>query len=92
LYPKFTLSENFALGLRGEYFSIKKGHLEIIGLDNNGDGNVMEFTLSGNYAIGNLMLIPEIRLDKASEDSFLKKDLEPTDSMISMLLAAVYRF
>src|SRR5690606_30818664 len=92
LYPKLTLSENFALGLRGEYFSIKKGHLDIIGLDNAGDGNVVEFTLSGNYAIGNLMLIPEIRLDKTSENSFSKKDGDLTDSMFSALLAAVYRF
>lgn len=91
LYPKLTLSENFALGLRGEYFSIKKDHLDIIGLD-NGDGNVVEFTLSGNYAIGNLMLIPELRIDKTSENSFAKKDGEATDTMFSALLAAVYRF
>jgi hypothetical protein len=92
LYPKFTLSDAFALGLRGEYFSIKKGHLDIIGLDGDGDGNVIALTASGNYSIGNLMLIPEIRLDKTSEDSFLKKDGDPTDSMISLLFAAVYKF
>lgn len=92
VYPKLTLSENFALGLRGEYFSIKKGHLGIIGLDNSGDGNVVEFTLSGNYSVGNLMIIPEIRLDKTSENSFEKRDGDATDSMVSALLAAVYRF
>ncbi len=47
LYPKFTLSESFALGLRAEYFAVTNGHLGIIGLDDSGDGNVMEFTLSG---------------------------------------------
>lgn len=92
VYPKFTLSDAFALGLRGEYFSEKKGHLGIIGLDNNGDGNVIALTASGNYSIGNLMLIPEIRLDKTSEDSFSKKDGELTDSMISLIFAAVYKF
>lgn len=92
VYPKFTLSDAFALGLRGEYFSEKKGHLGIIGLDNNGDGNVVALTASGNISVGNLMLIPEIRLDKTSENSFLDKDGDPTDSMISLLFAAVYKF
>jgi hypothetical protein len=92
VYPKFTLSDAFALGLRGEYFSEKKGHLGIIGLDNNGDGNVVALTASGNIAVGNLMLIPEIRLDKTSENSFLDKDGDPTDSMLSLLFAAVYKF
>ena len=52
LYPKLTLSESFAFGLRGEYFAVKEGHLGIFGLDDNGDGNVIEFTLSGNYKVG----------------------------------------
>jgi hypothetical protein len=92
VYPKFTLSESFALGLRGEYFSEMKGHLGIIGLDNSGDGNVIAATLSGNYKVGNLMLIPEVRIDKTSEDSFLKKDGEATDLMPSLTFAAVYKF
>jgi hypothetical protein len=91
VYPKFTLSESFALGLRGEYFSVKNNHLNIFGLD-EGDGNVMEFTLSGNWKVGGLTIIPEIRLDKTSEDSFTDKDGDPTDQMISATLAAVYKF
>jgi hypothetical protein len=92
VYPKFTLSESFALGLRGEYFSVKKGHLDIFGTDSNGDGNVVEVTLSGNYSIGNLMLIPEFRIDKTSENSFMKKDGDATDLMPSLTFAAVYKF
>ncbi|HYG17591.1 MAG TPA: outer membrane beta-barrel protein [Ohtaekwangia sp.] len=92
VYPKLTLSETFSLGLRGEYFSIKKGHLGIFGLDDEGDGNVIALTLSGNYKVGDLTLIPEIRMDKTSEDSFLKKDGEATDMMPSLTLAAVYKF
>jgi hypothetical protein len=38
------------------------------------------------------MIIPEIRLDKTSENSFEKRDGDATDSMVSALLAAVYRF
>lgn len=99
LYPKLTLSETFALGLRAEYFSMSNNHLgPIFGLDSNGDGNVMEFTLSGNYKVGGLTFIPEVRVDVTSEDSFYKKTdvltlagkgktLLPTAN-----LAAVYKF
>lgn len=92
VYPKFTLSDAFALGLRGEYFSEKKGHLGIIGLDDKGDGSVVALTASGNISVGNLMLIPEIRFDKTSENSFLNKDGDLTDSMVSLIFAAVYKF
>jgi hypothetical protein len=95
VYPKLTLSENFGLGLRAEYFSVKNGHLGIFGLDNNGDGNVMAFTLSGNYKAGGLTIIPEVRIDKTSEDSFIKYKnnvAEPKDLMPSLTLAAVYKF
>jgi hypothetical protein len=94
LYPKVTLSESFALGLRAEYFSIKKGHLGIIGLDSDGDGNVVEFTLSGNYKVGGFTFIPEIRIDKTSEDSFYKDDdfSDPKTLMTTVNLAAVYKF
>lgn len=97
LYPKLTLSENFALGLRAEYFAVTNYHLGIFGLDNNGDGNVIEFTLSGNYKVGGLTIIPEIRIDQTSEDSFYKKDdvqnfNSPKTLMPTANLAAVYKF
>lgn len=92
LYPKLTLSENFALGLRAEYFSVKNYHLDIFGLDDNGDGSVMAFTLSGSYKTGGLIFIPEFRIDKTSEDSFFDSDDELTDFMPSLTLAAVYKF
>lgn len=93
IYPKLTLSESFAIGLRAEYFSVKNYHLGIFGLDENGDGNVMEFTLSGNYKVGGLTFIPEIRIDKTSEDSFFKDgDDELKTMMATVNLAAVYKF
>jgi len=91
VYPKLTLSESFALGLRAEYFSVKNGHLGIFGLDTNGDGNVMEFTFSGNYKVGGLTFIPEVRVDKTSEDSFFK-GTETKNLLPSLTLAAVYKF
>lgn len=92
LYPKLTLSESFALGLRAEYFSVMKGHLDIIGLDDGGDGNVIELTLSGNYKVGGFTFIPEFRIDKTSEDSFITKDGDLKDMMPSLTFAAVYKF
>ncbi len=95
VYPKLTLSDNFSLGLRAEYFSIKNNHLDIIGLNTEGDGSVMEFTLSGNYKVGGLTFIPEFRIDKTSEDSFYKvKDgvAEAKSLMPTLNLAAVYKF
>jgi hypothetical protein len=98
LYPKLTLSETFSLGLRAEYFGIKNFHLiqpsgfSIFTLDGDGSGSVTEFTLSANYKVAGLTIIPELRLDMTSEDSFLDKDGEATDQMISASLAAVYKF
>ena len=92
LYPKVSLSETFALGLRAEYLGVTNGHLGIFGLDADGKGSVMEYTLSGNYSVGNLTFIPEVRLDKTSEDSFLDPDGKATNIMPSLNLAAVYKF
>jgi len=92
VYPKLTLTENFSVGARAEYFAIKNNHLDIIGLsEESGDGNVVEFTVSGNYKVGGLMIIPEVRIDKTSEKSF-KVGAEYKDVMPSFTLAAVYKF
>lgn len=95
VYPKLTLSENFSLGLRAEYFSVKNNHLSIFGLDTEGDGNVIAFTLSGNYKVGGLTFIPEFRIDTTSEDSFYtikEGTLEAKSLMPTLNLAAVYKF
>jgi hypothetical protein len=95
IYPKLTLSESFALGLRAEYFSVKKGHplASPIATDAEGDGNVIAATLSGNWKVGGLTFIPEVRIDKMSEDFFLNKDNdELKDMMATLTLAAVYKF
>lgn len=93
IYPKLTLSETFALGFRAEYLAIKNYHLGIVGLDEDGNGNVIDLTVSGNIAVGNLMIIPELRVDMASEDTWTKKDDdELTKTMPTFNLAAVYKF
>jgi hypothetical protein len=93
LYPKVTLSESFALGLRAEYFAVGAGHLSsYIKSNADGKGSVTEFTLSGNYKVGGLTFIPEFRIDTASEDAFLDADGKATNMMPSLNMAAVYKF
>ena len=94
VYPKLTLSESFALALRGEYFTSKKFHplASPISVDDTGDGNVFAVTLSGNYKVGGFSFIPELRMDMMSEDFFLNNDNEPTDMMPTLTTAVVYKF
>lgn len=89
LYPQFKTSENFAIGLRAEYFKeLEEGD----GLVYGSDVSVVDFTLTGSYSVGNLMIKPELRLDSVSEDVFLDQDLGPTDKLSSFVLAAIYSF
>ena len=83
LYPSYAITDAFALGLRAEYFKFK---------ENSGDRDVTAFTLSGNYKAGGFTLIPELRLDSASEDAFVDSDLAPTKSASQFLVAVVYGF
>ncbi len=92
VYPKVTLSESFGLGLRVEHFTIKKGHLDIIELDDEDNGSVTALTLSANYKVGGLTIIPEFRMDMTSEDNFTDKNNELQKSLSSFTLAAVYAF
>lgn len=93
LYPQYTFSETFALGLRGEYFE-EIGAFGAIGTAVE-DSSVFAVTLSGNVTIGKyLRVIPEIRFDNASDDSFLfvNNDLETSKNLSSFMLAAVFSF
>ncbi|WP_109298935.1 porin [Aquimarina sp. AU474] len=93
LYPQYKTSEKFTLGLRGEYFSVYNGGLTgVVGLDTEGDGDVIAATLTGSYDIGDLTLKPELRLDSTSEDFFIDNDSEATKSLSSFVLGAIYKF
>lgn len=97
LYAQLALSDTFSLGLRPEYFSEFGEYGAITQIDNadfydDGDANVFAATLSGNITIGDLRLIPELRLDTADEDAFLDRDLNSQKSLSSFVLAAVYSF
>lgn len=94
-YIQASTSEKFALGARVEYFSVFNDGGSAITTDPiDGDGNVLAFTLSGNIKPAkNLTLIPELRLDTASEETaFINRSLNPSKSLSSFLLAAVFSF
>ncbi|MDG2433265.1 outer membrane beta-barrel protein, partial [Flavobacterium sp.] len=83
LYPSYAISDNFGLGLRAEYFDYKEG---------SGDTSFTAFTLSANLKAGGLTIIPELRLDNASDDIFVDSDLLPTKSAAQFAVGVVYGF
>ncbi len=85
LYAQAAVMENLKLGIRGEYFA--DNGIEVIARDEN----LIDFTFSANYTIGNLTLIPEFRLDAASQPIY-QDELEFNKSLASFVLAAVYGF
>ena len=85
LYPQIATSDSFKIGLRTEYF-VEDGKFEAIGTDVE-DSSVFATTLTGNYTIGSLTIIPELRLDSASDAAFVGDK-----ALSSFALAAVYSF
>lgn len=90
LYPQLALSDTFTLGLRAEYF-VEDGDFGAIGTGVD-DSSVFATTLTGSFAIDNLTIKPEIRLDSASDNAFLNNDLMGSKSLGSFVLAAIYSF
>ena len=86
VYLQLATSDAFKIGARAEYFDDKTG--TIVGsTDGAGEfvgSSVVDFTISANYMVGNLTIIPEFRLDSFSDDG--------VDGLSSFTLAAVYGF
>jgi hypothetical protein len=86
LYPQYTVSDSFAIGLRGELF----------GLHDDSDDDlpsVFSTTLTGSYTVENLTIKPEIRLDSWSElEPYTDNDGLATDSLAAFTIAAIYSF
>jgi hypothetical protein len=85
LYLNVDPTSAFGLTLRGEYFDNKD---EVLALPTS----VFETTLSLNFKINGLTIIPELRLDNAKEEAFIKRDGTTQKSSVSALVAAVYKF
>ena len=93
LYPQLATSEDFTIGLRGEYFAELDGNFGAIGTGVD-ESSVFAVTLTGSYSVENLTIKPELRLDSASDESgyFLDSDLVAQKSLSSFVIAAIYSF
>lgn len=86
-YASYALKSNLNLAYRLEYFDDKDA------LSANAiAANVLGNTLSLNYKVGNLTIIPEFRIDSSSEDIFVDSDAVGTKTNTYVLLATTYTF
>ena len=86
-YPQIKSSDNMSWGLRLEYMmfdGVEDSLME--------DLTVFTPTLTARYSVGDLTIIPELRLDSASEDVFSDNDGEATGGLTAFNLAMVYTF
>jgi hypothetical protein len=89
VYVNLDFTPKCGLSLRGEYFDDADGLKTFAGTDG---GHVVAGTLSFNYKVGNLTIIPELRVDKASVNIFNKSNGTATGTSPNVLLAATYHF
>lgn len=95
LYLQVATSDALSLGVRGEYFKDSGIGVVDLDLDDDNDESVFDITLSANYKVGNLTIIPEVRLDAFSQDIVIpdfEKITTVEKSLASFVLAAVYSF
>jgi hypothetical protein len=85
LYFNFDPSDKIGLTLRSEYISDNKTIYF-------GTKNIFANTLSLNAKIGPLTIIPELRVESAQSDFYLKGNGTGTKSTVSGLVAVVYKF
>lgn len=78
-------SETIGLTLRSEYIGDSK-------LIYFGTKSIFANTLSLNYKVGPLVIIPELRFETAQTEIFAKKDGTGSKSSVTGLLAATYKF
>jgi uncharacterized protein YaiE (UPF0345 family) len=86
-YPQIKSSDKMSWGMRLEYMMFD-------GIDGTiaEDLSVFTPTLTARYSVGDLTIIPELRLDSASEDIFTDTDGDATGGLTAFNLAAVYTF
>jgi len=76
----------FGITLRAEYFDNKKSVVTAPAT------SIFDITLSPNFRIGNLTIIPELRLDAGKDQVFEKSDGTATKTTVTGILAATYHF
>lgn len=85
IYLNFDPANQWGITLRTEYFN-DPDKITVAGT------SVLQTTLSGNIHLQNLTLIPEFRIDHASQEIFNKSNGAGTGLDACFLLAAVYKF
>lgn len=86
LYPQIAASEDFSIGLRGEYFGLH-------GDANPAEESVLGLTLTGSISVEDLIIKPEIRLDSWSDAMpYIDNDGAASDNLAAFTLAAIYSF
>ncbi|MFB9076856.1 outer membrane beta-barrel protein [Flavobacterium procerum] len=88
-YANYSFSPSLLLAYRIEYFDAKDAAPSLGTLTGS---SVFANTVSLNYKVGKLTIIPELRYDAASNDIFLDKDAAPTGGSFFGLLATTYSF
>jgi hypothetical protein len=86
VYLNIDPSSTFGITLRGEYFDNKDA------VSAAPATSLFNLTLSPNFKIGNLTIIPELRFESAKDEIFFDKDGAGTKSTFTGLLAATYHF
>lgn len=87
LYANYAVSDKLTLAFRGEYLSDKDGILF-----GTTDQSILALTLSGNWKVGDLTIIPEIRYDGGSKGEMFGTTFTPKANATTAILAAVYKF
>ncbi len=87
LYATYATSDKFTLAFRGEYLGDKDGVLF-----GTTDQSITALTLSGNWKLGDLTLIPELRYDAGSKGEIFGTTFTPKANAATAILAAVYKF
>ncbi len=85
-YLNVAPADNFGLTLRSEVFNDKEN---VKGFNSN----IFANTLSANFKVDGLTIIPELRIENAGQPIYFDKDgLQNKKSTASFLIAAVYGF
>ncbi len=88
-YLQYQTTDDLKLGIRVESFEDQG--LGLFGGTADDPQDVLNVTLSANYAVGPLTIIPEFRIDAFSTEIVASED-ELTDSLSSFVLAVAYGF
>jgi hypothetical protein len=94
IYLQYKSSDDLTFGIRSEYFQDNGLNVLNISQPESKNNHVINTTVSSNITIGNLRIIPELRIDLFSQNVIVPdaSKLEKSNRLSSFLLAAVYSF